>query len=518
MRNLPVDVARAMGADVIIAVNLGTPLLQPDQVDGLLGVAMQTLSILTEQNVRESLQQLRPTDVLIQPALGDFSAADFDHLEKAVPFGEAAARKEAASLSALALTPQAYAALRRQQSVDAVEDRAPVIAAIQVRGNERVNSEAILQKMETKPGEVLDQGRLDLDMRRIFGSGDFESVRPDVQQIDGQEILVVNVTEKTWGPSYLRMGLQLSSDLGNDSDFNFFGSWRATWLNRYGGEWRNNFVLGSNVVLETSFYQPFSARQYAFVEPRLFYSTTPLDVYIGNVLAAQYRDQAITASVDLGVNFNQYGQARLGAYRGYHRFSLRSGPPALPNGNVDTAGLQGGLRIDRLDSVSFARTGYLLSLVGQASLSTMGADDAYNRAEGEIRAAHAFGPHAFQIALRGGGPVGAGELPVYALFQLGGFLNMSGYRQSQLLGPRYAYGRLSYQTRLATVPLLEGVYGGLAYELADMPQAIPENDRGLFQSGTAYLAADTPLGTAYFGFGYANRDNLALYLYLGKPF
>ena len=168
--------------------------------------------------------------------------------------------------------------------------------------------------------------------------------------------------------------------------------------------------------------------------------------------------------------------------------------------------------------MSFARTGYLLSLVGQASLSSLGATDTYNRAEGEIRAAHAFGPHAFQIALRGGGPVGDDALPIYALFQLGGFLNMSGYRQQQLLGQRYVYGRLSYQSRLAQVPLLEGVYGGLSYEAADMPQLITINNKSLFQSGTGYLAADTPLGTAYVGFGYANQDNKALYLYLGKPF
>jgi NTE family protein len=518
VRNLPVDVARAMGADVIIAVNLGTPLLRPDQVDGLLGVAMQTLSILTEQNVRESLQDLQPSDVLILPALGDFSAADFDHLVTAVPFGEEAARKEAPALRALALSPQAYAELRDRQSVRASARTPPVIAAIQVRGNDRVNAEAILQKMQTRPGEPLDQEQVDLDMRRVFGTGDFESVRPDVQEIDGQQVLVVNVTEKSWGPNYLRLGLQLSSDLGNDSQFNFFGSWRATWLNAYGGEWRNEFVLGSDVLLDTSFYQPLSARQYAFVEPRLRLSNTPLDVYFGNVLFAQYRDQAITASADLGVNFSQYGQARLGLYRGYHRFSLRTGLPSLPNVNVDTAGLQAGLRIDRLDSVSFARSGYLLSLVGQASLPAMGAAESYNRVEGEIRAAHAFGEHALQIALRGGGPIGSGELPVYALFQLGGFLNMSGYRQSQLLGPRYAYARLSYQARLARVPMFEGVYGGLAYELADMPQTVAENDRGLFRSGTGYLAADTPIGTAYFGFGYADRDNRALYLYVGKPF
>jgi NTE family protein len=115
VRNLPVDVAREMGADVIIAVNLGTPLLRPDQIEGLHGVSMQTLGILTEQNVRQSLQQLRSQDVLIEPALGDFSAADFDNLIKAVPFGEAAALQAAPRLQALAVPAPQFAQLRRQQ-------------------------------------------------------------------------------------------------------------------------------------------------------------------------------------------------------------------------------------------------------------------------------------------------------------------------------------------------------------------------------------------------------------------
>jgi NTE family protein len=104
------------------------------------------------------------------------------------------------------------------------------------------------------------------------------------------------------------------------------------------------------------------------------------------------------------------------------------------------------------------------------------------------------------------------------MFRLGGFLNMSGFRQQQLLGTRFAYGRALYQVRLGSVPLFEGMYGGLAYEIADMPQAIASNDRSSFQSGTVYLAADTPLGVAYFGVGYANQGTTAVYLYLGRPF
>ena len=395
----------------------------------------------------------------------------------------------------------------------------PVIAAIQIKGNSRVNTEAILQNMSTQPGTVLDQDQVDLDMRRIFGSGDFESVRPDVQEIDGQSTLVVNVTEKSWGPDYLRLGLQLSSDLGQDSSFDFFGSWRATWLNRWGGEWRNQFVLGNNIVLQSQFYQPLSARQQVFIEPIVRFSNTPLDIYTGNVLATEYRDQGASVALDLGLNFSDYGQARLGVLRGNHRFDLSSGPIFLPRDfSADTGLVQASLRIDRLDSVNFARSGYLLALNAQASLQSLGATDTYNRYEAEARGAYSIGPHAFQVALRGGSSVGDDALPIYALFQLGGFLNMSGYRQQQLLGQRYVYGRLSYQSRLAQAPLLEGVYGGLAYEAADMPQLITTNNKSLFQSGTGYLAADTPLGTAYVGFGYANQDNRALYLYLGKPF
>ena len=110
--NLPIDVARAMGADVVIAVNLGTPLAPREQLNSILGVSGQVINILTEQNVQLSLAALKPTDILILPELGDFSAADFDHLPKTVPIGEAAARKVADRLSRLSLPPQEYAALR----------------------------------------------------------------------------------------------------------------------------------------------------------------------------------------------------------------------------------------------------------------------------------------------------------------------------------------------------------------------------------------------------------------------
>jgi len=518
VRNLPVDVARVMGADIVIAVNLGTPLLRPEQIQGLAGVSMQTLSILTEQNVRISLQELRPQDVLIEPALGDFSASDFDNLIKAVPYGEAAALKATARLHTLALPEAAYAQLRQRQLSGALPDL-PVIASIEVAGNQRVNAETVRQGMQTQTGQPLDQDVVDQDMRRIFGSGDFESVRPELRDVEGTQTLVVNVTEKGWGPQYLRLGLSLSSDLGQDSLFNFYGQLRSTWLNSYGAEWRNDFVLGNDVVLASRFHQPLSPSQRFFVEPRVVYSDTPFYIYTEDVLATLYRERTVGAGLDAGINLDQYGQFRLGLYRGKSRFDLDIGPLVLPeNLEVDLGLAQASLRVDQLDSASFARSGYLLALNALVSRTELGATENYNRYDAEMRAAFSQGAHTLRVALRGGGSVGSDELPLYAMFRLGGFLNMSGFRQQQLLGKRFAYGRALYQARLGSVPLFEGLYGGLAYEIADMPQFVQSNDRSSFQSGTAYLAADTPLGVAYFGLGYANQNTTAVYLYLGKPF
>jgi len=518
VRNLPVDVARQMGADVIIAVNLGTPLLRPEQIKGLQGVSMQTLGILTEQNVRLSLQQLRPQDVLIEPALGDFSSADFDNLGAAVPFGEAAARQAAKRLQALALPAAEFAQLRqRQQRGEA--PALPVIAAVEIAGHGRVNPQSVVQTMQTQVGQRADQDTLDLDLRRIYGSGDFESVRPELQERGGAQTLVVNVTEKGWGPQYLRLGLSLASDLGQDAQFNFYGQLRSTWINRLGAEWRSDVVLGNDLVLASRFYQPLSESQRWFIEPRVVYAGTPLHVYSGDVLAALYREHALGAGLDAGLNFSQYGQLRLGVYRGDNKLTLSSGQLFLPRSlQVRLGQLQSSLRIDQLDSMSFARSGYLLAFNALVSRTGLGASESYDRYDAEVRAAFSHGAHTLRLALRGGGSTTGDTLPVHAMFKLGGFLNMSGFRPQQLLGTRFAYGRVIYQARLTGVPFFEGVYGGLAYEIAHMPQAIATSNRSSFRSGTVYVAADTPLGVAHLGVGYANQGTTALYLYLGKPF
>ncbi len=330
-RNLPVDIARAMGAEVIIAVNLGTPLLQRDQITSAFSVALQMLNILTEQNVGASLASLQPQDILILPELGSFSAGDFDNMPSTIPIGEAAARKVADQLRRYSLPPEQYAQHRLSQ-VRVVAQDTRKVDEIRVEGLERVNEEVVIQSMETTVGDPLDVATLDLDMRRIYGRGDFEHVGYQLIDEPDHRILAVQAVEKAWGPTYVRFGLSLSSDFQGDNAFNLLASIRRTWLNRLGGEWRADVQVGNDGLLFTEFYQPLVPSQYFFIAPRLQWSSGPADIYggpDGDNLTARYNVSIGTVGLDLGSQFTKYGELRVGVLAGQGDADLQIGAPIL---------------------------------------------------------------------------------------------------------------------------------------------------------------------------------------------
>lgn len=522
VRNLPVDIAREMGADVIIAVNLGTPLLRPDQITSVLSVSMQMINILTEQNVNRSLKELTARDVLIVPELGDFSSANFDDLMRTVPIGEAAAWKVADQLRRYSLTPDQYAALRQRQAAPA-EKGVITVEAIRVEGTQRVSPEVVLQSLQTQVGKPLDRDTIDLDMRRVYGRGDFENVNYAIDDVDGKQTLVVLVKEKP-ERNFFRFGLGLDADLGKQSNFDLYASYRSKWLNSWGAEWRSDLVLGTDVLLGTEFYQPIGPRQYFFVLPRAQYSIRPWRLFQDTVQVAQYQDTEAIAQFDVGANIIEYGDVRVGARYGFRNFELQSGLPLFPQKGVVTVGaLLARLRMDRLDSLNFTHDGFKVDLQAYSSLSGMGADDQYAYWTGLAQGAHTIGAHTLEALVTGGSKIGGDDIPAYDLFNLGGFLYLSGLQRQQLKTQDFAFGRLVYRTKLADIPLFEGVYAGASIEGARLKPVIPvwqgERIDGYLNvlAGSVYLGIDSPLGPLYLGLGYANRDNRAVYLYLGRP-
>jgi len=519
-QNLPVETALAMGADVVIAVNVGTPLLRRDQLRGFLSVTSQMLSILTEQNVQTSLGKLRPTDILISPSLDEFTTGDFDRLPEIAPRGEAAAREVEAQLARLSLPEPEYRALRERQQVQVVADLRPV-DEIRFTQLHHVNPVAARAAMDTEPGKPIDQSTLDRDMRRLYGTGYFEHVNYSFLEEQGRRILVVDAVEKTWGLDYLRFGLGLSSDLSGHAYFNLIGSYRKTWLNSLGAEWRTTVQMGRPSGLLTEFYQPLRAQGDFFVAPRLVAERRLEYVYLGDQSLASYDVSSLLAGVDLGAAFGRYGEARIGLYRGSLKNSLDSGSPILTPTEQDVAQGGAGFRLlfDQVDSVHFPREGWRAGARIFASRAQLGADDSYTKWDTDGIIAYSLGEHTFSAAWKFGGKLGDNPLPAYDLFQWGGFLQQSGYSNGQLLGARLSYGRLLYYHRLLRGTIFEGAYGGVSLEAGQMENPlVPLSPTGLLLSAALFAATDTPLGPIYLGYGRAKDGNSSWYLFLGRPF
>ena len=518
-RNLPVDIARAMRRRGHRR-QPGHAVAPRSQITSAFSVALQMLNILTEQNVQASLASLQPQDVLILPELGDYSAGDFDNMPSTIPIGEAAARRVADALKRYSLPPEQYAAHRLRQ-VRVVAQDTRQVDEIRVEGLERVNEEVVIQSMETTVGSPLDVATLDLDMRRIYGRGDFEHVGYKLIDEPDRRILAVQAVEKAWGPTYVRFGLSLASDFQGDNAFNLLASIRRTWLNRLGGEWRADAQVGNDGLLFTEFYQPLVPSQYFFIAPRAQIATGPADIYGGPTATPGGALQ----------HHHRHGRARPGqpVHQVRRTARGRAGRPLRrrPADRRPVAGTAAGEARPRRGARAavlrparqprLPRDGYRLDAQLYSSTTRLGASDTYNRWNANFLGARSLGPHTFQLAVAGGGTVGSDPLPFYDYLGYGGFMRMTGYREGQLRNDAMTYGRLTYMNQLFKMPLLEGIYVGVQAEAARLGSPlVPTGIRGNVASGSLFLAVDTPLGPAYLAYGHTLDGNSNFYFYLGK--
>ena len=519
-QNLPVETALEMGADVIIAVNVGTPLLKREQLSGIMGITGQMLSILTEQNVGRSLAALRSTDILISPELGNFTTGDFDDLAKIAPLGEAAARKVADRLAALSIPVAEYAELRTRQQIK-IEPDLRHVDEIRFANLQKVNPKTMRAAMDTKTGQPIDQATLDRDMRRLYGTGHFENVKYSFQEEPGRRVLVVDAVEKSWGMDYLRFGIGLASDLKGDAYFNMIGSYRKTWLNSLGGEWRSALQVGRTSSFSTEFYQPIREEGDFFIAPILNIERRKSDLYQGQSRIATYDVSSTLAGFDFGALFGRYGEARIGLATGTIDAKLDTGPTALSPGagNINQGAMTLRILLDRQDSVHFPREGWRAGFKLFDSTERLGADVEYTKWDSDGSIAYSLKEHSFNLGWKFGGTIGSNPLPRYDQFQWGGFLQQSGYAIGQLVGDDIMFGRALYYHRILKGSIFEGAYAGLSLEAGKYGKPlVAGNPTGTLRSASLFVAADTPIGPAFLGYGRAEDGNNSWYFFIGRPY
>jgi NTE family protein len=175
--------------------------------------------------------------------------------------------------------------------------------------------------------------------------------------------------------------------------------------------------------------------------------------------------------------------------------------------------------LDQIDSTRFPRSGWRGGLNVYNSQRELGADESYTKWDIDGAFAYTFGNHTLNFAIKAGGKMGSDPLPRYDQFQWGGFLQQSGLRTGQLYGQSLQFGRAVYFHRILPGTLFEGAYGGLSLEVGRVgTPLVPSNPDGVITSGSVFVAADSPVGPAYFGYGRSSTGSSSFYFFLGLPY
>jgi NTE family protein len=520
VRNLPVDVGRSLCGEILIAVNLGTRPKTKDQIRDTLDVASQSIILLTEQNVENSLAKLTPADVLIAPDLTEFDSSNFSNQQPIIEQGIAAARANKEKLLKLAVSPVEYnnwLATRQRKTPTHIN-----ISAITVETTGDVNAKAVRRDITSKAGEEFDIHKLNTDIAEIYGRGDFSYVGYSIITDEENATVVIKAESKPWGPGYLKLGLGVVTDFSSPTQFNLAASYRRTWINALGAEWRTDAQIGYDSFLRTEFIQPLQVRDGAFITPYIGLQRTFVQFYNEKSRLGEIDVRRLQAGLDIGVT-GSTGELRIGPYisRIISKPDFGIITPFISEQDVVQAGVVLKGVYDQLDSLAFPRTGLHAAINILTTKEDWGSDDEYTRAQLGFRGVKSFGKNTFSGHLEWGDELsGKKDLPVYDAFKLGGPERLSGLNLDQLTGSHYNLATLSYYRQYASLPsqIGRGLYLGFSLEAGRINDPLMVDPFDWVTSGAVFWGADTVLGAAYIGYGFSSLGQSTMYLVIGPRF
>ncbi len=524
--NLPLDIGRAMGADVLIVVDVTFPLQSRKDLDSPLAISNQMLAILIRKNADRQKQTLTAHDVLVEPDLQQISSTDFFEVERTIQLGVQAARALAPQLGALRLDAEAYRQYAEARGRPVVA--APVVRFVRVDLQSKPYEKTITAALQPVLGNPLNGAEVDTLINGLYGLGDFETIDYSVvtegSGAETQTGIEVHARRKSWGPNYLRFGLNLQDDFQGNNRYNAATRFVVTEINTLGAEWRTDLQIGNNPKAVSEFYQPLTADRLWFFAPSARIEARDLPIYSNDVQIADFRQRFAEADVDFGRNLGDWGELRMG----YHRINgaARSyyGNPNLVEPEFNNGEYFFKFSVDRLDNVDFPREGSTFTLQWDADRLGLGSDFASDRVTADWLEAFSLERNTLILWTSAGttldGSISATHIQDF--YPLGGFLNLSGLAPQSLYGPNFAIARAIYFRKVGRGG--QGffdfpVYIGMSLEAGNIwQQRSSFGWGGAHKDVSLFLGLDTPVGPLYLGSGYDQSGNNAFFLFLGRTF
>lgn len=452
LNNIPIDVAKEMGADVVLGIHLETEPLSPKANLASYAVLGESISVMIAANELRSMEQ---ADILVSVPLQKYTALDYDKADAIIKAGYDAAASKASVLVAFSVSPAEWDQYLADRNARRKTTPTPTFVHVAGASSSEMKK-GMEQQLSVLAGKPIDTATLDQQMMTIVGQGRFSTSTYSMTEKDGQQGLLVQVEQKPYAPPIVRPLIVIDGSDYNNVLFSIGA--RITFLDfgSYRSELRNDVILGSQYLLASEYYHPYTPSSNWFIAPRAEFNSQQLNIYSGNTLEASYRLREALGGIDTGYAFGRTGEFRLGYEGGYQHVSPEIGNvPTLPT----TSGVTGDIRIqyqlNTLDQPVIPRSGISLLVYTKGYTVNPAAPGAFPLTE--IQAEEFFRlnqPSSIFVGMSGGSSYGY-KTGVPA-FSLGGSQHLVAWSTNELLTNQYFLGQVGYIRELAKLPPLLG--------------------------------------------------------------
>jgi NTE family protein len=514
VNNLPTDVVRQMGADIVIAVHLETQPVEAKNIQSLLSVLEQSVRVvITESEVRG----LAGADAVVTVPVEQFLSSDF---AKNVPIMEAgyeAAKGKSKLLAGFALddvdwNEYVHDRDRRKQTTT------PVPQFIEVQGTSAPAQEDVRRYLRKFIGKPLNADQLDPALTQLTGGGRYNTLNYRIVERDGKQGLLIVVKEKDFAPPTLQPAFEVDGSEAGDIEFTL--GTRLTLLDVAGfrSEWRTDFLFGNTYGVSSELYRPFRGESRWFFAPHADASDTAFQIYAKNDPLADYRIYRMNIGTDLGYGFSRFSEVRVGYEVGGLSTKLRLGTPQIPavDGRLGAARMR--YLMDHTDDPVIPRRGFRVESTFHWFDTSPGATSAFPVLDAQIEFFQPVSRAAsFFLSSQGGSTFGSRNTGVPQFF-LGGASRLSAYGVNELFGNQYYLFRGGYLHEIASLPPFVGkkVYAIGSYEAGKMYGAM--NESKFPNDVAAGVLAETALGPFFVGGSVGDNSHHKWFFQLGHVF
>jgi NTE family protein len=490
VENIPVETVREMNSDVVIAVDLSVPLGGREQLESLRGVLSRALSVTILQNERRSLAL---ANAVITVDTGTFLITEYNRVPELIALGYQSAASQSPVLLRYAIQNesdwQQYLAARTARKHTAPEE----VHAVEIIGGDSDQDSRIKQHLKSVTEGPLNLPKLETQLTRIAGDGQFDRLGYEGFAQNGVPALRVTAHEKTYGPPFVDLAINV--DGSGVGAFDFSAGTRITFMDvdHHGGEWRNDLLLGSSNLAATEFYQPFG-NTHLFAAPYAFASKLPRNAFSGQTRVAVFGDERAGGGLDIGYNGGRRSEFRFG----YEIFSGKLAPLIGSAGLPSVTGSTGAFRAryvwDGQDSPSIPSRGTRITATLSRVLQSPGLIRPIGQLDVQTSTFIPTGPKTSLFLIASGGTTFRGDAGPFQQFALGGAFRLGAYLPQEFIGNHYAYSSVGFRREFYRLPQLIGgrIYWGGWYEAGSAfndPGSVAV--RGSFNLG---VIADTFVG------------------------